>query len=58
MFAVPTRRSAQMAWAKAEVAAGCRGCTLTTVPWDATTPVNKVENIRNLSDVLHRTRPL
>src|SRR5215203_673613 len=27
-----TRRSAQMAWAKAEVAAGGRGCSLTTVP--------------------------
>src|SRR5215217_3861472 len=33
-----TRRTAQMAWAKAEVAAGGRGCSLTTVPWDATAP--------------------
>ena len=31
-----TRRTAQMAWAKAEVAAGRRGCTLTTLQWGAT----------------------
>jgi hypothetical protein len=31
-----TRRIAQMAWAKAEVAAGGRGYSLTTVPWGAT----------------------
>ena len=31
-----TRRSAQMAWAKAEVAAGGRGCSLTTVQCGAT----------------------
>jgi hypothetical protein len=38
------RRSAQMAWAKAEVAAGGRGCSLTTVPCGATGNKNPLRN--------------
>jgi hypothetical protein len=42
------RRSAQMAWAKAEVAAGGRGCSLTTVACGATI----VRNTRPISPQL------